>query len=51
MTYYEDPLEDYLKDPDRRAKLFMIFTGLMIISTFLIAIGTIMFILLTLNII
>jgi len=46
-----DPFKQYIKDPDRRAKLYLITTGSMIISTVLIAIGTILFILLVLGII
>ncbi len=47
----QDPFEDLIKDPDKRAKLFMYFTIAMIISTFMIAIGTIIFILHVLKII
>ncbi len=46
MTNYEDPIKEYLDgDPDKKARLFYIYTRIMIISTFLIAIGVIMFIL------
>lgn len=52
MPNYEDPLKDYLdKDPERRVKLFYIYTRIMIVSTFLIAFGVIMFILLEFGII
>ncbi len=52
MPKYEDPLKDYLdQDPERRVKLFYIYTRIMIISTFLIAFGIIMFILLEFGII
>ncbi|MBO7718697.1 MAG: hypothetical protein J6S29_00940 [Methanosphaera sp.] len=52
MPNYEDPLKDYLdEDPERRVKLFYIYTRIMIISTFLIAFGVIMFILLEFGII
>ena len=52
MPNYEDPLKDYLdKDLERRVKLFYIYTRIMIISTFLIAFGVIMFILLEFGII
>lgn len=46
-----DPLEDILNDPDKRAKLYMVFLGTMILSTVLITIGTIVFILIQLGII
>lgn len=46
-----DPLEDLIEDPDKRAKVFMYFTIAIIISTFMIAIGTIIFILHILKII
>ena len=49
-----DPLNELfkdVKDPDNRAKLFVLVTGAMIISTILIVIGTIIFILLALHII
>ncbi|MGC9517659.1 MAG: hypothetical protein ACP5C3_08185 [Methanomicrobiales archaeon] len=46
-----DPIEDLLKDPDKRAKVYLIAAGLMILSTILITIGTIIFILMMLNII
>ncbi|MBQ6219884.1 MAG: hypothetical protein IJJ47_09145 [Methanosphaera sp.] len=43
---YEDPIEKYLdEDPERRVKLFYIYTRLMIITTFLIGFGVIMYIL------
>lgn len=47
----KDPLEEFLKDPDRRAKAFMALTGAMILSTILIVIGTIIFILTAIGII
>ena len=40
-----DPIEDYFEDPDKRAKLYLFLTGAMILSTILITIGTIIFIL------
>jgi len=46
-----DPIEEYLKDPDRRAKIFLILTWGMIITRILIAIGLIIFILILLGII
>jgi hypothetical protein len=44
----KDPLNELfkdVKDPDNRAKLFLLFAGAMIISTILIVIGTLIFIL------
>jgi hypothetical protein len=43
-----DPLNELFKDvedPDNRAKLFVLFAGAMIISTILIVVGTLIFIL------
>ena len=40
-----DPIHQFLRNPDNKAKLFMGITGAMIITTFLIVIGTIMLIL------
>ncbi|MBI5679924.1 MAG: hypothetical protein HZC47_03390 [Methanobacterium sp.] len=40
-----DPLEEYFEDPDKRAKLYLLMTGAMILTTILITIGTIIFIL------
>jgi hypothetical protein len=43
-----DPLNELfkdIKDPDNRAKLFLLVSGAMIMSTILIVIGTIIFIL------
>ena len=49
---YEDPITEYLdEDPERRVKLFYIYTRIMIISTFLIAFGVIMYILISFNVI
>ena len=49
---YENPLKEYLDgDPERRVKLFYIYTRIMIVSTFLIAFGVMVYILLTLGII
>lgn len=39
-----DPIEQYLKDPDNKAKLFVLLTKSMVIVTFLITIGLIIFI-------
>ncbi|MBC7100194.1 MAG: hypothetical protein H5T40_00950 [Methanobacteriales archaeon] len=47
----KDPIEEYLKDPDRRAKIFVIITWGMILTRILIAIGLIIFILVLLGII
>ena len=44
----KDPLNELfkdVKDPDNRAKLFVLFAAAMIISTVLIVIGTLIFIL------
>lgn len=40
-----DPLEEMFKDPDRRAKLYLLFVGAQILATILITVGTIIFIL------
>ena len=40
-----NPIEQFLADPDNRAKLFVWITYAMIASTFLITIGFILFIL------
>lgn len=43
---YEDPLTEYLdQDPERKVKLFYIYTRILMISTFLIGFGVIMYIL------
>jgi len=49
----QDPLNELfkdVKDPDNRAKLFLLFAGAMIMSTILIVVGTIIFILRLLHI-
>ena len=46
-----DPIHQFLRNPDNKAKLFMGITGAMIITTFLIVIGPIMLILLLVGII
>ena len=46
-----DPITQFLKDPDNKAKLFMGVTGVMIMTTFLLVIGTIIFILMLVGII
>lgn len=40
-----DPIDQFLKDPDNKVKLFMWITRGMILTTFLIVIGVIVFIL------
>ena len=40
-----NPIDQFLKDPDNKAKLFIWLTRSMIIVTFMITIGTIIFIL------
>jgi hypothetical protein len=46
-----DPIEYMLKDPDRRAKLYLLAVGALIMSTIFIVIGMIILILLLLKII
>ncbi|HMK53750.1 MAG TPA: hypothetical protein VK444_03130 [Methanobacteriaceae archaeon] len=48
---HKDPIKEYLKDDDRRAKAYLAFIGLIILSTILIVFGTFMFILRVLKII
>ncbi|WP_198923179.1 hypothetical protein [Methanosphaera sp. WGK6] len=49
---YENVLKEYLdEDPERKVKLFKIYTRILIISTFLIAFGVFMFILIEFGII
>jgi len=45
-----DPLEEMFKDPDKRAKLYLLFVGAQILSIILIVTGTIIFILWALGI-
>ena len=40
-----DPLEDLMKDPERRAKLYLLFVGVQILVTIMIVVGTLIFIL------
>ena len=40
-----DPIEQYMKDPDNKAKVFVWLTRGMIVTTFMITIGFILFIL------
>ncbi|MCI5736958.1 MAG: hypothetical protein Q4Q24_06805 [Methanobrevibacter ruminantium] len=46
-----DPIHQFLRDPDNKARLFMGITGAMIITTFLVVIGTIMLILILVGVI
>lgn len=46
-----NPIDQFLKDPDNKAKLFICLTRSMIIVTFMITIGTIIFILYLLGVI
>ena len=40
-----NPWDQFIKDPENKAKLFLFINGVMILTTFLIVIGTIIFIL------
>ena len=46
-----DPIHQFLRNPDNKARLFMGITGAMIITTFLVVIGTIMLILILVGVI
>ncbi len=46
-----DPIEDIMSDPDRRAKLYLLFAGAQILVTAMIVIGTLIFILRLLHIV
>ena len=46
-----DPIHQFLRNPDNKAKLFMGITGAMVMTTFLIVIGTIILILILVGII
>ena len=46
-----DPYSQWIKNPDNKAKLFMLITGVMIATTFLLVIGTVIFILILVGII
>ena len=39
-----DPIDQYMKDPDNKAKVFIWITRAMIVTTFMITIGVILFI-------
>ncbi len=41
---YRDPIKEFMKDPDNRAKVFMFVTGAMILSTIAITLGALIFI-------
>lgn len=41
---YRDPIQEFMKDPDNRAKAFMFVSGAMILSTIAITIGALIFI-------
>ena len=46
-----NPWDQFIKDPENKAKLFLFINGVMILTTFLIVIGTIIFILILVGII
>jgi len=46
-----DPFEQYFKDPDRKAKLYLLSMAAMITTTILLTVGTIVFILILVGII
>nr|WP_302578823.1 hypothetical protein [Methanobrevibacter arboriphilus] len=46
-----DPFNQYIKDPDKKAKLYLMITGAMIATTILIVIGTLIFILMLVGVI
>lgn len=39
-----DPIEQYMKDPDNKAKVFIWMTRAMIVTTFMITVGALIFI-------
>jgi hypothetical protein len=41
---HRDPIKEFMKDPDNRAKAFMFVSGAMILSTIAITIGALIFI-------
>ncbi|MDD1774484.1 MAG: hypothetical protein LUQ24_03015 [Methanobacterium sp.] len=51
MNFREFDLDDIMKDPDKRAKLYLYLAGAMILSTVAIVIGTLFFIMRVLKII
>lgn len=46
-----DPFKQYLKDPENKAKLYLALTGAMILTTILLVIGTLVFILVLVGVI
>ena len=46
-----NPWDQFIKDPENKAKLFLFINGVMILTTFLIVIGTIIFILILVGLI
>ena len=46
-----NPWDQFIKDPENKAKLFLFINVVMILTTFLIVIGTIIFILILVGII
>lgn len=51
MDFREFDLDDIMKDPDKRAKLFLLWTYALIAIPILIAVGTILYMLILLGII
>lgn len=51
MDIREFDLDDIMKDPDKRAKLFLLWTYLQIAIPILIAVGTILYIVIRLGVI
>ncbi len=48
---WEEYIDEHFSDPDKRAKLYLLMTGAMILSTVLITVGTIIFILMLVGVI
>ena len=46
-----NPFKQYIKDPENRAKLYLFIQGAMILTTILITVGTILFILILVGVI
>lgn len=46
-----DPIEEFFKDPDKRAKLYLFMSAAMILTTIIIALGFIIYILILLGVI
>ena len=51
VNMQRNPWDQFIKDPENKAKLFLFINGVMILTTFLIVIGTIIFILILVGII